>query len=640
MIEEGPNFVHSSRVLAAYVEAIVRGRRVVVFGDATSGLAEELAERGARLVHAYDPDPARAAEALARVARPARGLAFAALSDDLGVRDGAFDVAVVPDLSLFSDAEALVRRARRAVSSTGIAVIASPNPDAKRRLMGPSPVHTPLGYYELYDLVSLQFAKVRMAGQAPFVGYAIAALAEAGDIAVTVDTSLLERSEEPELFVALAGERPVTLDPYAVIEVPLEAVPFASAERLDNDDLHAEKAELEARFTLVSLELERAGDRVRDEVAKANELAQRVTILSTQNAELAQQLEVKEGRLREIDSRAGDSHVRAERLAHDNHELEEELARQRDRATRLSKQLDDDRRTRQKLEVELGMLRARPDLAGAKDRLDASVRELAERDRRIAELEALLAAKNEEPVTLRLPAGRISELEDALRDAQLQNEALAAEKAVEEERVRDLSRSLAEVTAERDAEALRVAALAGEVEGLKRAATDLRDTLLNEAEAGRTAEIDALEQALVERGRAIAGLQKDLHEAERVGRDLVQELSARERVALGAEPSELDELTRRLDTLAASAARSEAELVTARLRVTELSRKLEDAERASPPNSAGATAHAELEAALVAAHRELAELRAALAAETARGEGLAAAASAQSALLHQVAGGS
>src|SRR5438045_9466719 len=84
--------IHPSIALAPYVEGLVVGRRVAVLGDATLGLADALVARGARLVHAYDPDPARVAEAIARQApafgspaagRPAaRGVVHAVRGDD------------------------------------------------------------------------------------------------------------------------------------------------------------------------------------------------------------------------------------------------------------------------------------------------------------------------------------------------------------------------------------------------------------------------------------------------------------------------------------------------------------------------------------------------------------------------------
>src|SRR6185436_12124318 len=91
------NGAHPATVLGVHIEPLIHGRRVAILGDATAPLCELLGERGARLVHAYDPDPARAAEALARSASIARAQTasrphYAAFEGDLGVRDGAFDV--------------------------------------------------------------------------------------------------------------------------------------------------------------------------------------------------------------------------------------------------------------------------------------------------------------------------------------------------------------------------------------------------------------------------------------------------------------------------------------------------------------------------------------------------------------------
>ena len=53
-----------------------------------------------------------------------------------------------------------------------------------------------LDYYEMYDLVALQFASVRMVGRVPFVGVALAELGDAdGEPAVSVETQLVEESD-------------------------------------------------------------------------------------------------------------------------------------------------------------------------------------------------------------------------------------------------------------------------------------------------------------------------------------------------------------------------------------------------------------------------------------------------------------
>ena len=103
-----------SIVLAAYAEQLFDGRRVVVFGDSTSAVAEELVERGARTVHVFDPEASRAAVSSGQ--NRTKQITVAPLDDaDLAVRDGAFDVAFIEDLSSFAEPEALLRRARRTI---------------------------------------------------------------------------------------------------------------------------------------------------------------------------------------------------------------------------------------------------------------------------------------------------------------------------------------------------------------------------------------------------------------------------------------------------------------------------------------------------------------------------------------------
>jgi SAM-dependent methyltransferase len=201
-----------SIVLASYAEPLLDGRRAVVFGDSTSPLAEEMIERGARSVHVCDPEPARAGEAAAR--NRSRQISIVPLDDaDVAVRQGAFDVAIVEDLSNASNAGALLAEVRRALSVRGVAFIASPNPDAKRPLVprtSGSTAATALGYYELYDKVVAEFPEVRMLGQTPFVGYAIVDFAPTTDLDVELDSGFLPTgAEEPEWFVAVAARGPV-----------------------------------------------------------------------------------------------------------------------------------------------------------------------------------------------------------------------------------------------------------------------------------------------------------------------------------------------------------------------------------------------------------------------------------------------
>src|SRR5258706_8534310 len=221
--------VHPAIALTVYAEELVAGARVAIFGSAALGLAEELAERGARLVHVYDTDAARVAEATAK--RHDRTIFYAPLpeSGDVGVRDGAFDLVIVPDLSAADDAGAMLALVRRVLSPAGAALIASPNMEAKRPLISVPRPRSALGYYELYEAVAEHFTAVRMIGQAPFVGYAVAEFS-VEDPEPTIDSSLAEsEGKEPDWFVVLASDRTIRLDPFALIELPRTAAIFAEA---------------------------------------------------------------------------------------------------------------------------------------------------------------------------------------------------------------------------------------------------------------------------------------------------------------------------------------------------------------------------------------------------------------------------
>jgi len=358
---------HPAVALGATLETFVRGRRVALLGDATTGLAELLAHRGARVVHVYDPESSRVAESLARsIGRDPR-IGYAVFSDDLGMRDSAFDALIIPDLTAFTAPADVVRRARRLLSHGGVAVVASPNTDVERRLLPRDPSRSAmLDYYELYDIVSIQFSHVRMLGQAPFVGYTVADFAPTGDPEVTVDTSLVLDAEQPEWFVAIASERRVEVDPYVVVGLPMIDVADATApiteepttpRRAAHSEDRAALAEAQTRLIAVTAELEKLR-----ETRRTSRGTTRVdlSLSETQTlrlAELERRHEEAGGHLKAAESRAGDEHVRAERFSHEVTDLKAELERQRDRGTRLTKLLDEERKSRTKSDLELGMLR-------------------------------------------------------------------------------------------------------------------------------------------------------------------------------------------------------------------------------------------------------------------------------------------
>ncbi|MEZ4227191.1 MAG: hypothetical protein R3B13_40000 [Polyangiaceae bacterium] len=285
-----------SAVLATYVESMVEGRRVVIFGDATSGLAELLEERGARIVHVYDPDPGRVAEATAR--NDSRAISFAALPPSgLAARDGAFELGIVDDLNGAGPAHSIVGRMRRALAPRGVALVAIPNPGVRERLMPVSlPSEGPLDYYELYDTLKSEFSYVRMLGQAPFVGYAVVDFA-AGNPDPSIDTTLVPGgAEEPEWFVGLASDSVMSLDEFAVVQLPLaEVMPSGSG--------HARP---DARSERVVARLQAETERLRRELTAATDDSE-VERLRRQSAEQERFIRDLEHRLTVADERADEA---------------------------------------------------------------------------------------------------------------------------------------------------------------------------------------------------------------------------------------------------------------------------------------------------------------------------------------------
>jgi SAM-dependent methyltransferase len=246
------NSLQPSIALCAYAEPLASNRRVLVFGNALGSLPAQLMERGARSVHVCDIDAVRVSEAAAR--NRSTQIAFSSLADsDLSLRDAAFELAVVDNLGAYDPLQ-LLRTVKRALGPRGAAVIACPNPEAAFPLLRTSARDAgaaSLDYYALYDAVAAEFEHVRMLGQTPFVGYAIADFSASGEPEPALDTSFVPGgAEEPDFFIALASNQELRLDEFAVIQLPTRRVlssiqpPPAAAPAVSSEDLKAREVEL------------------------------------------------------------------------------------------------------------------------------------------------------------------------------------------------------------------------------------------------------------------------------------------------------------------------------------------------------------------------------------------------------------
>src|SRR6478735_5990643 len=247
-----PSPLQPSIALCAYAEPLASNRRVLVFGNSLGSLPLQLMERGARSIHVCDPDAVRVSEAAAR--NRSTQISFSSLADsDLSLQDSGFDLALIDNLAGY-DPLPLLRTAKRALASRGVAIVACPNPEAAFPLLRASSsdvAGTGLDYYALYDAVAAEFEHVRMLGQTPFVGYAIADFSASGEPEPALDTGFVPGgAEEPDFFIALASNQEVRLDEFAVIQLPTRRVlssvnaPAPSAAAVSNEDVKAREAEL------------------------------------------------------------------------------------------------------------------------------------------------------------------------------------------------------------------------------------------------------------------------------------------------------------------------------------------------------------------------------------------------------------
>lgn len=465
--------------LITYLGPIVQGRRVAVVGPASGEVARRARVLGASVV-----------------------ISFGGVGDDIAVRaltpgalagmHGRLDVIVVPDAGAVPSIVAVLDEARRALGSDGVVVVASQPEDAAAPLE--PGVKPSLSYYDLEDLCAARFARVRMLGRGPFLGYTLATLDEAGDD-VALDTRLIDGDPPPpEAFVAVASDGEVELDPLAVIQLPPEA--------LHNVRAGATKA--------IEEELARQGQK-----------------------------------LKEVEAASAERWVKIQRFEHGVKELEDENRKARDKAVRLSKELEDERKLRQRVELEAQMVRRAPELPKTPD-LEPEVRRLKGEVERLER--DLAAAKAAEAAA----AARATEAADSLRAADASRSVLEVSRA---EEVAEAARALSAAKAAEAAARARVDDLTRELDETQAAEADLRaqldDALERLERADQSATVAALE---AEVARLRDGSVVDAEYA-RLERALAEQVATMQR--LRGEREALDQSVREL-TLSLGAARTTA----------------------------------------------------------------------------------
>lgn len=305
-------------------------------------------------------------------------ISFGGVAEDIAVRaltpgaiaafHGKLDVIVVPDATAVPSLVAVLDEARRALGSDGILVVGAEPEDAPVP-MEVSGRSSPVGFTQLHELCAARFGEVRMVGRGPFVGYTLATLDEAAE-GVALDTRLVDGDPpKPEAFIAVASDSAVALEALAVVQVAPEVLHTLRA---------AARGDLEAK------------------VAERDQ------------------------KLKDVEQASAERWVKLQRLEHGLKELEDEHRKARDKAVRLQKELEDERKLRQRIELDAQMTRRAPELPKGPDlqpELDRVKSSLAGTEARAASLATDLAAAQ----------ARVTAAESALEESRARVKALGAE---------------------------------------------------------------------------------------------------------------------------------------------------------------------------------------------------------------------
>jgi hypothetical protein len=542
--------------LLVYVEPLASAAHAIVIGDAESVVAERLLDLGARSVLVFDPDPARAANAAHDAPR---GVTVRALVDELDVRDGAFDLAVVPDLAELNDPHGIIGRLHRAIASSGALVAMG-----RARVAGDEDEDTPflaelgaatLDYGALYELFAMQFDEVSLSGVVPFTGVVFAELGGEDDEppAVSVDTRLAPNSA-PSVFVVVAAQRSdrtrAALDPYAIVQVSPEEPSYVTAD----PTLEADLVALQLKGDLLTAQLEEARDRLAVADVRGSEVLSRLERATierdgalTRGMELEAVLAASQQTMATIERRLL--------------EAEQGMLERDDRIAVLNADMDE----RRSSETPFLGVPASFDLSALVTRAERAEAALA-----VAVAELALAHQSGE-TTIHLNAN----IGDVRGRAERAEAALAAVVGELENTV-SLNSGLGEFRARAErAEA----ALAIHIQDLAHVAE------------GHALETASYEEQLRDRARVVAALERELLRREELVKELVASLEeSREGLSNGvvfqaatpmpvapvergadrAATDEVARLSRKLDALAAEVARREGELVARAWRITEL----------------------------------------------------------------------
>lgn len=276
-----PNSATRRMAVYSYLRPVLAGQRILEVGCETGESAAYLTKLGARSVITAGSS-SQVLEARKRYHEGALG--FVTLADGRLDASGPFDMILLPD------AEPVLRG------------LVGPHLAVLRSLLAPEGRFAcivengdqgeGLGYYELLDLLTPFFSKVRMFGQTPFMGIGVAEFDE-NAVDLRVESDLIANEQEtPSHYIALAGpDVPINLG-YALVQIPHSTQDLHYASSPSSGSKAPESALMELRQRLAEAEGKAEGlVRVsRAQIEEIEELRARVRRTSEARAELDEEV--------------------------------------------------------------------------------------------------------------------------------------------------------------------------------------------------------------------------------------------------------------------------------------------------------------------------------------------------------------
>jgi hypothetical protein len=555
-----------------YLEPLLPGKDVlVVAGGEPEDATRFLSRLGVRsAAHAVPPERAPLPSDMAAI----RGRAESRSGErrPLAYRDGAFDVIFVPEVADLPDPGFLFQEATRVLGPSGVVLAATRNASCLSPIaVPPEGGHAEVWTYSrLRALLATFFPAVRMVGQGPFLGYTFVEYDPRVSPDVRLDTTLLEgRGEDPEFFLGVCTRtRSAQLPLPALFQVPLQEFTVAEA---PEDEVQAAPSESAAMAALAVeetlVEAKRESERTKQELAERN--------------------------------------LKIARLEQEVKRAEVEAAEARERAAKLAKTMDEDRKAEQRKSFDATFARAaqlvditppppqRPagptpeegDLVVRKlrDDLEDKRREAEQLRRAADEAKQKLAQAEQQLTEANRKAARAAELQQRL-DETTRKADDAERKAVAAER----RNAVSDEAAQHIAEAQTIALKAKEALTAAQRERELAEVRARDAEREAHKLVDAAEHRVQELGRKLADTERLAEERKRLVEDLLRELKHRpEETALPCvpesipppeEPSPEDDsiaeawatAVGEVDSLRTAVAQLEGELTGARWRNAEL----------------------------------------------------------------------